>query len=452
MHARTLRSALPLVALLATAATAFAGTIHVPKDQPTIQAASDAAVDGDTILISSGTYAKTITISYRQQLVVRAAGKVTIESTGATGLLVSGCTDVQLIGLRFHGGSGAGVSIATSSFVTLSKCRIEGFDGDGVKADQSHHVRLDRCTVRDIGGVAIGLPHDAGGSDCAGSLVTHCIVSDLRPDSDALRVFGNGSVVEDCKLTGAPSAVEFGRASTSGGTLRHDHFTATPITIGEDSCVVRDGVFLDAPMTLNGASVLVQHNTCAADDPPISLLASDGVIDGNHLKLTGNGIAALNVVDATGSRLTGNVIPSSAAEGISIFSSDFLVIESNVITKAEQEGVDFEDCVGAVVRHCVFKGCGISGIRCDASSTLATIESNVITGPSAEGIRVTGADGLLILNTVKGCTFGFHLDANATGNVLSQNTAKGNSDADLLNDAGGANLILGDNNFGTTSP
>ncbi|NQS98535.1 MAG: hypothetical protein HQ591_08780 [candidate division Zixibacteria bacterium] len=45
-----------LVGILILSLPAFAVTIHIPGDYPTIQAGINAAVDGDTVLVADGTY------------------------------------------------------------------------------------------------------------------------------------------------------------------------------------------------------------------------------------------------------------------------------------------------------------------------------------------------------------------------------------------------------------
>ena len=64
---KTLHSSIPalafaviFIAILFSATTAFAATINVPADQPTIQAAIAAAASGDTIQVAAGTYSEPI--------------------------------------------------------------------------------------------------------------------------------------------------------------------------------------------------------------------------------------------------------------------------------------------------------------------------------------------------------------------------------------------------------
>jgi len=56
----TCPATLTVIALMLVGLARAATTIHVPADQPTIQAAISAAQNGDTILVSPGTYAENI--------------------------------------------------------------------------------------------------------------------------------------------------------------------------------------------------------------------------------------------------------------------------------------------------------------------------------------------------------------------------------------------------------
>ncbi|MBU1318219.1 MAG: right-handed parallel beta-helix repeat-containing protein [candidate division Zixibacteria bacterium] len=71
-----MRSLLILTLLtLGLAHISLAATIHVPDDQPTIQSAIDVVVEGDTILVSPGSYTKNINFNGQNILLLSTAGR-----------------------------------------------------------------------------------------------------------------------------------------------------------------------------------------------------------------------------------------------------------------------------------------------------------------------------------------------------------------------------------------
>ena len=75
---------------LAVAAAARAGTINVPRDQPTIQAGINAAATGDTVLIAPGTYYENIDFKGKAITVSSSGGAaVTILDGGSKGPAVT---------------------------------------------------------------------------------------------------------------------------------------------------------------------------------------------------------------------------------------------------------------------------------------------------------------------------------------------------------------------------
>lgn len=113
------------VLLLAAAPLAAQTTIHVPADQPTIQAAIDFAVAGDTVLVAPGTYTENISFNGKAITVTSSGGPaVTTIDGGAANAVVRFTSgegrDSVLEGFTLtngHGGTsgGGGIRIQSSS-------------------------------------------------------------------------------------------------------------------------------------------------------------------------------------------------------------------------------------------------------------------------------------------------------------------------------------------------
>jgi hypothetical protein len=115
---------LALLLVFALPYTTNAATIHVPADQPTIQAAIDAATSGDTVLVAPGAYYEAINFNGKIITVTSELGAAatTIDAGGKPAVVTfkSGETrNAILSGFTITGGrtiySGAGISVSFSS-------------------------------------------------------------------------------------------------------------------------------------------------------------------------------------------------------------------------------------------------------------------------------------------------------------------------------------------------
>ncbi len=154
-----------IVATLVLAGTSLAATINVPADYTTIQAAVDAASNGDEIIVAPGTYTGTgaqaipVVNMLGKTITLRASGtaKETIingELARQTILCTSGETPATVIeGLTItggHGNHGAGVYIANESHPTLTGCIIRGCSanrGGGIACESNSNPTLMDCTI-----------------------------------------------------------------------------------------------------------------------------------------------------------------------------------------------------------------------------------------------------------------------------------------------------------------
>jgi len=102
------RSSLVFVLLLFASVTQ-AITISVPKDQPTIQNAIYAASDGDEVIVSTGIYKETITLSGKN-IILRSINP----------------TDKEIIRATIIDGNGKG-SVITLTGIEDETCVLSGF-------------------------------------------------------------------------------------------------------------------------------------------------------------------------------------------------------------------------------------------------------------------------------------------------------------------------------------
>src|SRR5215470_6786466 len=136
IHLRSICVAtISMILLLGTAVARAQTTIHVPADQPTIQAAINAANNGDTVLIAPGTYVENINFAGKAITVTSSGGaSATIIDGNHSGTVVtfnhSETLSSVLSGLTIrngfqNGGFGAGITI-TSASPTITSNVITG--------------------------------------------------------------------------------------------------------------------------------------------------------------------------------------------------------------------------------------------------------------------------------------------------------------------------------------
>jgi len=349
-------SALILAAFLIPFSAAWAAnTIHVPTDQATIQAAIDAASDGDTVLVAPGTYQENIDFKGKAITVTSSGGpQVTTIDGGQNGSVVA-----------FH--TNEGLSSVLSGFTITN--------GFGTFASS----------------------YDGGGVWISGASPT--ITSNIVTNNQA--------------CNGAGIAVYFGSPLIQANTITEN--TQGGCSGGTDG----GGILLQGNGSAQIIGNTITNNTIYFDGGGIGLFAAgtptikNNIIAGNSATYQGGAISMVNGSAAT---IVQNVIVgNSASQGGGIYwlggSGGPILVNNTIAANPSPSGSglfsDGSTTQTVIINNIIVASSGQSAIACGTSyGTAPQLQFNDVYSPSASpydsscGADQTGTNGNISADAV----------------------------------------------------
>jgi hypothetical protein len=213
---RTTAGAAALAAAFGIGA-AHGGTISVPGDFDTIQAAIDAAIDGDEIVVAPGQYAEAIDLLGKAIAVTASDGPAvtTIDATGlgssAVLCAVGEGRDTVLEGFTITGGAGTpdaqgmtrgGGVLVIDAGPTITSCVLAGNQaarGAGLHVDGGAPLLVGCEFVGNFAGNLGGGAHLDGG---AAQLIDCAFTANVGTNGGGVACTGADALIEDCSFTG----------------------------------------------------------------------------------------------------------------------------------------------------------------------------------------------------------------------------------------------------------
>ena len=430
-----MRTAPTLLVLLALAAPAAADTLKVPADFATIGDAVAAAVDGDTINVSKGTYLETVSVAVPNLKLVGKNATIDAQFAGT-------CLNIDANGVSVSGftlANGTNGIFASGSDITISKCKVYTCQAAGISAEGAP-VTISGNTVQGCGGDGISylhsLPGDSliekntcqqnngDGIEVTGDATTISKNRCERNEAIGINVFVDSLSLFDLPVD-QPVLIEKNTCDgndESGAEVLNG--TASAVTIEKNSFSNNcgDGLFCDA------LNVVISKNTCDDNlDDGMDLAVTgtqieknsasgnqdDGISIGSALDL-GNGGGFGTGNDNTA---TDNTCKDNRGDGIVIGVGNDDTLAGNKCTGNLDDGIDV-DSVASTNTAVLDNTCSDNGHEgIDNSGQQTAIEGNVCknngrgVGPDIAG---TGDGGAGTVATFTGNKFGTGGDTTAS--------------------------------------
>lgn len=326
---------------LSVASAGHAATIKVPAHQPTIMDAVGAAVDGDKIVISEGTYYESVIVGFRHDLTIKAKGDVTIDAGGSNfGLSVAFCSNVKVQGLTIRNAALAMGRIVEGSQNRFEDCTFKGGDGSGVHIEAGTEHEIIDCLVQN-------------------TLGTGAVIE------------SSSSYISGCKLVNCGQVLGSAAIGLYG-----------PYLTAESNEILDDGVGHGMIIGIGGADT---HHALAL---------------GNEI--TGVGQDGIYLNNASDCMVMDNMIKEPGDDGIDIASTaSGNTLDRNLISGAEHYGIETSGDDNTAIKNRVKKSVS-HGVRIDGSAVGGFWFKNKIKQSGHRGIYVLGTGHSFTKNVAKG--------------------------------------------------
>jgi parallel beta-helix repeat protein len=327
------RILLTAIAGLGLIGLAHAETIQVPGDHATIQAAVDAAANGDTIQVKGGKYAEDVVVAGKTDLTIVGKGKVTLLPS-VTGLLANNCTNLVIQKIGSQGGTN-GFDFQDCAGVRLENFSVKDVSFDGVHAVASTDVRLIKGKITDCGHDGVSFSDEEPTVPVIGGEITSVKIKNC--DEDGIDLLARNITVTSCSVK----------------------------DVGDDA--------FESEFEGGGSNTFDRCSAKNSGDEGFEIFAPNCVL--TNCKSINAGDDAFDI-EGTGSRLENCKSVKAGENGLEIEVTERVTLLNCKAVKSADSGISVQDSTDCIIDGCKASGSRDSGFFLDSGTSGCILRNN----------------------------------------------------------------------------